>query len=164
MENNSKKENHRKNINRGYQKLRVWQSAVDYYIETCSVFKAFPSEMKKLCSQQIFAVDSIHRNIAEGYSRRSIGEYINFLYIALASLAESVSSLLAYKMADQITPENFEKLDSISFYIENSLLRLIRELEKKRNNDEWTDTLIPEPNDDIILSTNHSSTSPSLRS
>ena len=163
MENKIEKENHRKNTNRGYQKLRVWQSAVEYYIETCRIFKNFPFEMKKICSQQISAVDSIHRNIAEGYSRRSIREYINFLYIALASLAESVSSLQAYKLADQITPENFKKLDSISYYMENSLLRLIQELEKKRTNDDSIDTLIPESNDDTLAPSLHSSIPPSLQ-
>ena len=39
----------------------------------------------------IASADSVHRNIAEGYCRRSIREYIYHLYIALASLGESVS-------------------------------------------------------------------------
>lgn len=139
------KDKNRKNINRGYQKLRVWNSAVEYYVETCRVFRNCPFEMKKIYSQQISAVDSVHRNIAEGYSRRSVREYINFLYIALASLSESVSSLVAYKQSRQITPEDFEKLDSIAFQLENGLLRLVQALEKKRDKNEWSDSFLSEP-------------------
>jgi four helix bundle protein len=45
--------------------------------------------------QAIASTDSAHRNIAEGYCRRSIREYLNFLNIALGSLGESVSGLYA---------------------------------------------------------------------
>jgi len=66
-----------KNKNRGYQQLRVWQDAIDYYTLTCPVFRAFPMDMKRVASQAIASADSVHRNIAEGYCRRSIREYLN---------------------------------------------------------------------------------------
>ena len=56
----------RRNINRGYMKLIVWQDAKSYYVLTCRIFRAFPYELKRVASQQIASVDSIHRNIAEG--------------------------------------------------------------------------------------------------
>ncbi|MDY6838214.1 MAG: four helix bundle protein [Thermodesulfobacteriota bacterium] len=76
----------RKNKNRGYQKLRIWNDAIDYYAQTCAIFRGFPYEFKRVASQAIAASDSVHRNISEGYCRRSIREYLNFLYIALGSL------------------------------------------------------------------------------
>ena len=76
----------RKNRNRGYQKLTVWKDAIEYYFLTCDVFRPFPYELKRVASQQIASADSVHRNIAEGYCRRSIKEYLNFLNIALGSL------------------------------------------------------------------------------
>ena len=162
MQEDMVKDNNRKNINRGYQKLRVWNTAIEYYVETCRVFKSLSFELKKIYSQQISAVDSIHRNIAEGYSRRSIREYINFLYIALASLSESVSSLAAYKQSKQIIPEDFEKLDSIAFQLENGLLRLVQALEIKREKNEWSDSLFSEPSLQYSISPTlpSSSTSP----
>jgi four helix bundle protein len=72
----------RKNKNRGYQKLRVWNDAIDYYAKTYDVFRRFPYESRRVSSQAIASSDSVHRNIAEGYCRRSIKEYLNFLYIA----------------------------------------------------------------------------------
>lgn len=73
----------RKNKNRGYQKLRIWDDAIEYYVQCCNVFRKFPYELKRVSSQAIASSDSVHRNIAEGYCRRSIGEYIQFLYNAI---------------------------------------------------------------------------------
>ena len=132
----------RKNRNRGYQKLRVWNDAIDYYVKMCSVFRKFPYELKKVSSQVISSSDSVHRNISEGYCRRSIREYLYFLYIALGSLGESVSGLHAYRKADQITEDEFQKLDILAFKLENGLLKLVESLEKKREQGEWTDSLV----------------------
>ena len=41
----------RKNKNRGYQQLRVWNEAIAYYKMTCSVFIKFTYELKKIASQ-----------------------------------------------------------------------------------------------------------------
>jgi four helix bundle protein len=132
----------KKNKNRGYQKLRVWTDAVEYYKKTWEVFKKLPYELKRVASQQVASSDSIHRNIAEGYCRRSIHEYLKFLYIALGSLGESVSGLYAYKDANQISPEDFEMLDALAFKLENGLLKLVQTLEEKRELGEWTDHLM----------------------
>ena len=77
-----------KNKNRGYQQLRVWQDSIEFYRQTSRVFRKFPYELKRVASQAIAASDSVHRNIAEGYCRRSIREYLNFLNIALGSLGK----------------------------------------------------------------------------
>jgi four helix bundle protein len=131
----------RKNKNRGFQKLRVWQDAIEYYKHTCNIFKNFPYEFKRVASQAIASSDSVHRNISEGYCRRSIHEYIKFLYIALGSLGESVSGLHAYRASEQITEEEFQKLDSIAYKLENGLLKLIESIERKRDQGEWIDYL-----------------------
>jgi four helix bundle protein len=132
----------KRNKNRGYQKLRVWMDAVEYYKKTWEVFRKLPYELRRVASQQIASSDSIHRNIAEGYCRRSIHEYLKFLYIALGSLGESVSGLYAYKEAKQISLEDFERLDELAFKLENGLLKLVQTLEEKREIGEWTDHLM----------------------
>jgi four helix bundle protein len=132
----------RKNKNRGYQQLRVWNDAIDYYAETCRVFRGFPYELKRVASQAIASSDSVHRNIAEGYCRRSIHEYLNYLNIAMGSLGESVSGLHAYRKAEQLSVEDFERLDSIAYKLENELLKLVESLEQKREQGDWIDHLI----------------------
>jgi four helix bundle protein len=144
----------RKNRNRGYQQLRVWQDAITLYVETCRLFKPPAFEMKRVAGQAIASADSIHRNIAEGYCRRSIREYIQHLYIAVSSLGESVSGYHAYLKADQLSEENFEVLDRQAFKLENGLLRLIESLERKRDSYAWAETLIISESNAIYMSEN----------
>jgi four helix bundle protein len=132
----------RKNKNRGYQKLRVWNDAIEYYQNTFHTFRKFPYESKRIAGQALACSDSVHRNIAEGYCRRSIHEYLNFLDIALGSLGESVSGLFAYRKAGILTQDEFDKLDSLAFKLENGLLKLVESLERKRERGEWIDHLM----------------------
>jgi four helix bundle protein len=132
----------RRNRNRGYQKLRVWNDAIDYYVKICAIFRKFPYELKRVASQAIASSDSVHRNISEGYCRRSINEYLHFLNIALGSLGESVSGLHACRKANQITEDDFQRLDTLAFKLENGLMKLVESLEQKRERGEWTDYLM----------------------
>ena len=132
----------RKNKNRGYQQLRVWQDAIEFYALNYKIFRKFPWELKKVASQAIASSDSVHRNIAEGYCRRSINEYLNYLNIALGSLGESVSGLHAYRRSEQISEVEFQKLDSLAYKLENGLLKLVASLEQKRERGDWVDHLM----------------------
>ena len=134
----------RRNRNRGYQKLRVWQQAIELYRLTCDAVQNWPFERKKVASQAISSADSVHRNISEGYCRRSIREYLNFLNIALGSLGESVSGFHAYHVAGQLDTAVFERLDCLAYQLENGLLRLVASLEQKRRQGDWIDTLTQE--------------------
>ena len=129
----------RRNIDRGYMKLTVWHDAIVFYAHPVSTFQDWPYEMKRVASQQIASVDSIHRNIAEGYGRQSLKEYLQFLNIALSSAAESVSGLHAYQTSGQLTEAQFDALDAEAYKIENGLRRLIASLQKKRQEGTWQD-------------------------
>lgn len=123
----------RKNRNRGYQQLRVWQDAQELYVLTWNAFRIFPYELKRTVSQQIASVDSVHRNIAEGYCRRGIKEYLYHLNVALGSLGESVSAIAAF------AAEVFEKMDALAFKLENGLIKLVEKLEEKQQDGSWID-------------------------
>jgi four helix bundle protein len=131
-----------KNKNRGYQQLRVWQDAIEFYALNSQVFRKWPYELRRVASQAITSSDSVHRNIAEGYCRRSIREYLNFLNIALGSLGETVSGLHAYRKAGQISEEEFSSLNQFAFKLENGLLKLVESLERKKLDGDWVDSLI----------------------
>ena len=130
----------RKNINRGFKKLRVWEDSVSLYIMACKIFSAFPFELKKVSANSIDAAHSISRNISEGYCRRNLKEYLNNLNIALGSCGEFHSCYESFKQADQITKEEYEKLDQIHYKVENGLLKLIESLQKKQRIGNWEDT------------------------
>src|ERR1051325_11715626 len=121
-----------RNRNRGYQELRIWQDAIDFYVLTCKIFRKFPYELKRVASQAIASADSIHRNIAEGYCRRSLREYLNFLNYALGSAGESVSGRHGYFKAGQISQGHFAGLNLLAYKLENGLLKLVASLERKQ--------------------------------
>ena len=131
----------RRSRNRGFCQLIVWQDARELYRLTWEKFSNWPFELKRVVSQQIASIDSVHRNIAEGYCRKSIREYLNYLSIARGSLGESVSGFLTYRRAGHLSDEDFEELDALAFKLENGLLKLIESLERKRDAGEWTEDL-----------------------
>jgi four helix bundle protein len=131
-----------RNKNRGYQQLRVWQDAIEFYASCCRVFRTWPYDLRRVASQEIASADSVHRNIAEGYCRRSIREYLQFLNFSLGSLGESVSGLIAYHKAEQLQPADFDSLNALAFKLENGLLKLVESLERKEVAGDWIDHLV----------------------
>ena len=122
----------RKNINRGFKRLRVWQDSIDLYVLSFKIFSKFPFELKKVASNSIDAAHSISRNISEGYCRRSLKEYLNYLNYSLGSCGEFHSCYESFKKADQITDEEYEQIDQIHYKVENGLLKLIESLKKRK--------------------------------
>ncbi len=132
----------RKNINRGFKKLRVWQDAVSLYILACKVFVNFPFELKKVAANSIDAAHSISSPAkagSEGYCRRSLKEYLNHLNIALGSCGEFHSCYESCKQANQITNDEHERLDQLHYKVENALLKLIESLQRKQKDEVWED-------------------------
>jgi four helix bundle protein len=130
----------RRNINRGFKQLRVWQDAIELYLLAMKMFVKFPFEMKRTASNAIDAAHSIGRNIAEGYCRRSLKEYLNHLNIALGSCGEFHSCYYSFYKANMISKEDFESLDALHYKVENERLRLIKSLQRKLRNGEWADS------------------------
>jgi four helix bundle protein len=130
----------RKNINRGFKKLRVWQDAVTLYVAACNIFSSFPFQLRKTASNAIDSAHSISRNIAEGYCRGSLKEYLNLLNIALGSCGEFHSCCESFKAACQITNQQYEELDQKYYKVENGLIGLIKALQQKSRNGEWEET------------------------
>ena len=104
----------------------------------------------KLRSQIADSAQSVSANIAEGYSRRSIKEYIQHLYISLGSLSETLSRAISLREAEQIQKDEFQKIDTLHYEIENKLLRLVKVLEKKREQGSWINRI----SDDVFDSYN----------
>jgi four helix bundle protein len=122
-----------KNKNRGYIKLDVWKKAMELFQ---LIWKTVHKDNKidyKLRSQIADSAQSVSSNIAEGYSRRSVHEYIRFLYIALSSLSELLTRAIGLKITDQISAPQFQQIDKLHYEVENKLLRLIESIEKKRD-------------------------------
>lgn len=75
-----------------FEKLIVWQKAVDFADLIYSATRRFPVEEKfGLTSQLRRAAVSVSSNIAEGASRTSKADYARFLELATGSVFECVS-------------------------------------------------------------------------
>ena len=131
----------RRNLNRGYMKLEAWQRGMDLFVMAFCLSKDV-SDLK-LKSQFRDAAQSVSANIAEGYGRRSLPEYLQFLYIAKGSLAETLTRAIGLQNVKLISNDDFEDLDKLHYEVENKLLRLIESLENKRRTNDWQDTLPP---------------------
>lgn len=132
-------------------KLEVWQRGMDLFVAAFGL-SAKISDLK-LKSQFRDAAQSVSANIAEGYGRRSLPEYVQFLYIAKGSLAEALARAIGLKVVKAFSEADFEGFDKLHYEVENKLLRLIESLENKRSIGDWRDTL-PLENPSIHLSKN----------
>jgi four helix bundle protein len=126
-----------RNKNRGYMTLRVWHRAIDLYKLVCRIIYTENKIDFKLRAQIADASQSVSSNISEGYSRRSIHEYIQHVYIALGSLSETLSRAIAFRAAEQISESQFQELDTLRYEVENGLWKLLESLEKKRDEGSW---------------------------
>ena len=122
-------------------KLEAWQRGMDLFVMAFRL-SANVSDLK-LKSQFRDAAQSVSANIAEGYGRRSLPEYLQYLYTAKGSLAETLTRAIGLQKVEIISNEDFEDLDKLHYEVENKLLRLIESLENKRGTNEWRDTLPP---------------------
>ena len=81
-----------------------------------------------MAGNSIDAAHSISRNISEGYCRRSLKEYLNYLNIALGSCGEFHSCYTSCKHAEQIKADDYQRLDQLHYKFENALLKLTESL------------------------------------
>ncbi len=129
----------RRNLNRGYMKLEAWQRGMDLF-ELSYRLSASATDFK-LKSQFRDAAQSISANIAEGYGRRSLPEYLQSLYTAKGSLAEALTRGCGFWRARLITDADFDSFDELHYEVENKVLSLISSLEVKRATGDWQNTL-----------------------
>jgi four helix bundle protein len=115
-----------------YRDLKVWQEAMNLAELCYRVTKGFPKEETYGMTSQIRrAAVSIPANIAEGYGRKTRGEYIQFLYIAQGSLKELETHLL---LVIRVELDSFTTINTVLKQCESVsklLLFLIRSLENK---------------------------------
>ena len=139
-----------KNINRGYMTLEVWQRSVEMLKISAGMLSKSDRIDFKLRSQVLNSIQSISANIAEGYGRRSLPEYLQYLYIALGSLGETLTRLLGFKKLGYLTAEDFSQLDALHYEIENKLIHLVRSLELKKDQKTWNSKI----SDDLLRESN----------
>ena len=122
---------------RGYRKLIAWQKAQAL---ASSVYAALRQKRLPhwLGDQVGRSAGSVHANIAEGYTRSGLRDYLRFLDIARSSLAELESHL--YFMANNgfLDPGTYSELDKSCSEVGNILVGLMRSLSAKLKDGSWS--------------------------
>ncbi len=94
-----------------YRELRVWKAAIDLAEKVYQISKTFPKhELYGLTSQMQRAAVSIPSNIAEGFGRFHMKEYLHFLKIAFGSLSELETQIELAKRFGYIESDNHASL------------------------------------------------------
>jgi len=90
-----------------FEKLDVWNKALDFADLIYSVTRTFPADERfGLTNQMRRAAVSISSNIAEGASRSSRTDFSRFLEIATGSVFEVVSQAHIAKRQSWLTDDN----------------------------------------------------------
>lgn len=120
-----------------FEDLTCWQQARKIVKDIYKICRN--NEFRKdfgLADQVKRASVSIMANIAEGFSRRSNKEFIQFLFIAKSSAAELQSHLYAALDQGYVNDKNFsllyEKIDKVQRQISNLIKYLTQTLQRNK--------------------------------
>ena len=92
----------------------------------------------KIRDQVLDSAFSISSNLAEGYCRKSIKEYIQFVNVALGSCGENYSQMYALLKSGEISQTTFDEFDGRHYSVETKLINLAKALSKKmKTGQDW---------------------------
>ena len=124
----------RKKMLKSFKELKVWQKSYQLCLKLYGITKDFPNEEKYgLSSQMRRAAISIPSNIAEGYGRKTIPDYVRCLYIAYGSTCELETQILLSGDLNYLNEDNQNILLEKTKEVERMLMTLIKSLENKKN-------------------------------
>ena len=110
-----------------FEKLDVWQKAIDLSFDIHMLTKGFPKEEVYILTSQIKrAADSIALNIAEGSTGQSNPEFKQFIGYAIRSAVEVASCLYIGNKREIIKKDKFQSLYSKT----ESIVRMLQALRK----------------------------------
>ena len=113
----------------GYKNLEVWQKSMQLVTDVYRLVKQLPREETYALADQIRrSAVSVPSNIAEGSSRNSKKEFVQFLYISLGSLCELETQILIAKNIGYV--KNIDHLNRETTIIKKMLNALISSQKK----------------------------------
>lgn len=113
-------------MNNGYKDLIVWQKSMDFAVAIYKIIEKLPRfEQFGLVSQITRAVTSVPANIAEGCTRKSYKEKVQFLYISYGSLSETETYIELMKRLGYLAEKEGQDLENQKEEIRKMLHALI---------------------------------------
>jgi four helix bundle protein len=124
----------------GLRDLRAYQLAKQLAHLIYDVTTDFPKSEFRLIGQMRGAAISVFGNIAEGYGRNAIGDYVRFCEIARGSLFELGSYIEFCQEREMLKSADAKRLFDLYSHTRNTLGALIRSLQKKKLDGSWDRT------------------------
>lgn len=116
-----------------YRGLTVWQKGMDLVVSSYQLAKSLPaSETYGLAIQIQRAAVSVPANIAEGYGRHHVGDYLHHVFIANGSLKELETHLLIAQRLSYLREDQIEPALALATQVGQMLRRLAQGLRKKQ--------------------------------
>lgn len=116
---------------KSFTDLNTWKEAHRLVVIIYKTTDEFPSkETYSLVDQMRRCVISISSNIAEGFSRQSKKEKLQFYYMSKGSLTELQNQILVARDVGHINNDKFSKIAEQTIVVGKLLTGLIRSLKK----------------------------------
>ena len=114
--------------------LQAWREAHTLVLVIYRITRSFPKEEQFGLTNQIRrAAVSVTSNIAEGFSRQSYAEKVNFYSIAQGSLTELQNQLLVARDVSYIKQAEFGKLAEQAITVHKLISGLIKKSKEIRD-------------------------------
>lgn len=115
-----------------FQDLMVWQRGHELVLSIYKISRDFPKdEQFALTSQLRRAVVSVTSNIAEGFSRQTLKDKINFYHIALGSCTEVQNQLIIARDLHYVDNAIYVNIYDKTIEVHKMLNTLIKKLKDK---------------------------------
>ncbi len=99
---------------KGFFDIKAWQKADDLAVDVYESTKSFPRhQLYSLTNQMQRAAVSVAANIAEGSGRRTLTDYIRFLYIAKGSLSELEYYIHLSRRLGYLSEDDYQRLSAL---------------------------------------------------
>jgi len=119
---------------KSFENLDVWKAAHKSVLEIYKITKKFPEDERfRLIDQLCRSAASVPANISEGTGKKTLNEYIQFLYNARGSLEETRYHLILARDLDYIDKKEFETLSEQYNSVGKMLNGLIKSLKSSQN-------------------------------
>jgi four helix bundle protein len=125
----------------GYKNLVVWQAADELATLVHRLVLDFGQRYYKLGNQMLGSASSTKANIAEGYCRNALGDYIRFCEIARGSLGELGSQIQDCERWGTIKGDDLTRLVKMFGDTTYFLEELIKGLRVKQKDGSWDRSL-----------------------
>lgn len=115
-----------------HKDLIVWQKSIDLTVLIYKLTEKFPKEeLYGLVMQMRRSAVSVASNIAEGRSRKTRKDFIQFLRIAYGSVAELETQLIIAQKLEKTKDLNYSKVNELLLEVSKMLNAMISKLDHK---------------------------------